>query len=355
MAQNAWTGLSQATAGLPALGMGMMQMKQNQDNRDAALAIARERAGAQQTHYNAMETNANRVAAAAEAKVPKHQQIAHPSGLAPAKLATQRQFGKAGMEALDPVWSTYSDIAGSAPNTTMGDVYAAAKSAWPTMREEIAANIQKSLESGKLSPTESKRMSALYDAVMYDQTGDKVLGEGIFKNTARSIKMEDENSKSALLAEREAGKNERAQMTDARVRELAEENMALKRDRESRLGSPKPEKTKPPKPPSTTDIARVKKMIQEAGSDPSADDITLIQEAANAIGYDYVNVPGGKRGIPGIDAGWANWKDKDTWKLVPKSGSATYKTADEVKADYQAGKISEAEATKILQGQFGYK
>lgn len=224
MPQNAWTGLSQATANLPALGMGMVKMQRDEQNKATAIGIAQERNRIAQEHYGVMEANAARQTAAAEAKVPPHLRIANPSGLAPAKLATQKAFGKAGMDALDPVWGLYKDISEKNPGTTMSDVYAAAKSAYPSMREEIAANIQKSLESGKLSPNEQKRMSALYDAVMYDQTGDKVLGEGIFKNTARSIKMEEENSKAAIneakMAQLEANRESRER--------IASENRDLK-------------------------------------------------------------------------------------------------------------------------------
>lgn len=356
MPQNAWTGLSQATANLPALGMGMVKMQRDEQNKATAIGIAQERNRIAQEHYGVMEANAARQTAAAEAKVPPHLRIANPSGLAPAKLATQKAFGKAGMDALDPVWGLYKDISEKNPGTTMSDVYAAAKSAYPSMREEIAANIQKSLESGKLSPNEQKRMSALYDAVMYDQTGDKVLGEGIFKNTARSIKMEEENSKAAQTAAREEGKNTRAEMMDARIRELAEENMALKRDREARLSDKGGGKEKEPKKPTPVDMARLRKMIADAGNEPSADDITLINEAAGAMGYDYVpyEEPGTLRGIPGTSIADFRTGGKKGYKLVKKEGGA-YQSADEVKAAYQAGKIDEATATQILQKQFGYK
>ena len=237
MAQNAWTGLAQSTAHLPALGMGMMNMKQEQINRDAALGIARERNEMMKTHYAATEEAAKRQAVAAEAKVEPHKQRMDPSMILQSKVAAKKAYGDEGLKAWQPLYDSIDEVVKANPESTKADAYKAALSAFPAIREQMMESLEKEITSGKLDPIKQKRLEKVYDSIAYDKTGENVLGNGVFSNTARSMKMEEENSKAALQAERIAGQNERAGMTDERIRELHAENLALKRDRENRLGS----------------------------------------------------------------------------------------------------------------------
>lgn len=235
MAQNAWTGLSQSTAHLPALGMGMMQMKENQSNKDAALGLAAERNALAQQHEARMEEQARLQTEAARANIPQHRKVFNPSLVPQVSVATEKQYGKHGLAAFQPMLDTVKEVGMANPESTFGDVYEAAKSAYPAHREEMMGSIEKALASGKLNPIEQKRLSALYDAIAYDKTGDRVLGEGVFKNTARSMKMEEENSKAALQAERIASLEQRTadriasseRNTDARIK-AAEDRAAGK-------------------------------------------------------------------------------------------------------------------------------
>jgi hypothetical protein len=230
-----WTGLAQSTSHLPALGMGMVGMRERQEDRDMSLGIARERLGMQEE--TAKQTALYHQAQLAQKPpVPKHLQVMNPSMISSAKVATEAAFGKDGVEVLSPLFDLSLKHAESDPNSTFGDNLAGVKSAWPTLREDIGGRIQKKLESGKLNPDQQKKLSALYDSVMYDKDGSLVLDQGVYKNTKASMDAEAANSKAATVAAQQEGLTSRADLRDERIREIAEENRQLRRDLAAQKG-----------------------------------------------------------------------------------------------------------------------
>jgi hypothetical protein len=319
-----WTALANSTSQLPALGMGMVGLREKMADRETMLGIGQERLAMQQETARQNDLFRQQQLANAEAKIPQHQKVMDPGMILQAQVATKKAYGDAGLKAFAPVFDTAKEIAGANEKSTFGDVYESVRSAYPAQREQMIATLEKELTSGKLSPVEQKNIQQVYDAVMYDKTGERILGEGIFKNTASSLRMEQENSKAALEASRQEGWNTRADQRDERIRELAAENMALKRDKEARIGGPKAEKA--PKPPTAADIKRVKDMIATAtkdGSVPSISDISAIQAAAEKIGMRYERFTGTTaiKGIPGTGIEWGG-EETEAYHLVPGESSS---------------------------------
>lgn len=212
-----WQGMSQATQAAGKMGMDVFALKGQQEDRDISLGIARDRnliAAQDRQDRNAiaqqqMAIHAQEVAA----KTPQHLKPMNPSSIVQAKIATKQAYGDAGLKAFEPVFTAVDQVAKSSEGSTFGDAYQAALSSYPKIREEMMSTLEKELTSGKLTPTQQQSVQQVYDAVSYDKTGERILGEGIFKNTASSIKATEENSKSALEAAR--GEN-RLDVVDAR-------------------------------------------------------------------------------------------------------------------------------------------
>jgi hypothetical protein len=142
-----------------------------------------------------------------EAKTPVHQKPFNPDELIMSQKAAMKAYGPEGGKAWQPLYDSIKDTVMSNPKSTKADAYKAALSQYPAIREEMMASLEKSLSSGKLNPLEEKQLRATYNAVSYDKTGEHVLGNGVFQNTARSMKMEEENSKAAIEALKQEGKS----------------------------------------------------------------------------------------------------------------------------------------------------
>jgi hypothetical protein len=147
--------------------------------------------------------------AAAEAKIPKDQQPFNPSMVDMAQAASVAKFGPTATKAMVPMMDKIKEVAATDPKSTFGDAYQAAISFYPTAREGIINDLSKQLASGKLTPDEQQKVSQLLDLAHYDKTGESFLGNGIFKNTAEAIKQREENSKSAINAEKYASLEQR--------------------------------------------------------------------------------------------------------------------------------------------------
>jgi hypothetical protein len=202
---DAWTALAHSTSQLPALGMGMIGMRERNEDRDLTRGLMQERLGMQEQAAQQAQVVHQAQLANAEAKIPQHQKVMDPGMILQAQVATKKAYGDVGLKAFSPIFDTAKEIAGANEKSTFGDVYEAAKSAYPAQREQMMSTLEKELTSGKLSPVEQQKLQQVYDAVTYDKTGDRILGEGIFKNTATAMKMEQENSKAAILAEKQEG------------------------------------------------------------------------------------------------------------------------------------------------------
>lgn len=352
---DAWTALANSTAHLPGLGMGMLQLQGNREDRALGMQLRQDEANmrneiAERTRATAQQ-QADIHAQQLAAQTPKYKQVMNPSMISSAEVATGKAFGKDGVDVMRPLFDMAREVAAADPGSTFGDNYAAVKSAWPSMREEVAANIQKKLESGKLNPDQYKKLSALYDSVMYDKDGSLVLDKGIYLNTKSSMDMEEANSLASREAMRQEGLNARADQRDERIRELAEENRALKREKMGGGGKDKP---KEPKAPTGIDFKRLNDMIAKANekSDgPESDDIEMISGAADKLGYAYVpyEEKGQLRGVPGTSMFDFRTGAKKGYKLV------SVKTPDDVKKAFQQGLLTEEQATGILQSKHGFK
>lgn len=369
-----WSAMAQSTANLPALGLGLIGMKERNADRDAQLALMREKAdetiGLKRDQLATTEETAKQMALDREAKLPVHRQIAHPSEIAAPKIATEKTYGKAGMDALSSTFDMMNEISASSPTSTKGDVYVAVKSAWPALREDFIDRARKHLESGKLSETEQKRLSALYDQAVYDKTGDSFLDEGIFSNTARAMKMEEENTRTAQIAARGGIKgnwSEPYQMGGAWVQKndatgevrqavsrppvgISAEGSAAKHDsyanrleRQADNEAARETRTKFPTTPTIT-IGPDGKPTIAYPNNPEAQQFYLNRkkEIADAKLSRAVK----QKALP---------KEYLSEDSVPKAYSSPYESAEAVKEAVKSGKITKEAGIKILRSDFGMK
>jgi hypothetical protein len=201
---DAWTGLAQSTSHLPALGMGMIGMRERNEYRDIALGMEKERLGRQEE--TAKQTALYHQAQLAQKPpIATHLQKFNPDELTMSQKAANVAYGPEGGKAWQPLYETIRPVVEGNPDSTKGDAYQAAISMWPSIRDNMKTSLEKTLSTANLDPIKEKQLREVYNAVVYDETGENVLGNGVFKNTAASMKMEQENSKAAILAEKQAG------------------------------------------------------------------------------------------------------------------------------------------------------
>jgi hypothetical protein len=261
-----WAALANSTSHLPALGMSMIGLRERNEDRDLTRGLMEQRLGMQEQAAQQAQVTHQAQLANAEAKIPQHQKVMDPGMILQAQVATKKAYGDAGLKAFGPIFETAKEIAGANEKSTFGDVYESVKSAYPAQREQMMETLEKELTSGKLSPVEQQKLQQVYDAVTYDKTGERILGEGIFKNTATSMKMEQENSKSSIVAAQQEGLNARSDERNERIRDVAEENRQLRRDLADKKGSGGGSSDKEEKKDVKTKISEVNSYIRKTSA-----------------------------------------------------------------------------------------
>jgi hypothetical protein len=201
-----WAALANSTSHLPALGMGLMGLKEKTGYHEDLVNLSNMRNSISEERMNAAKAAADQRVQAAEAKIPYHLKEFRPSTVDQAQYATAQEFGKVGAEALSPIFQKSKEVAGLSRESTYQDAYTAVKSMYPSLRQEAIDTLSKKIQSGGLSALEQQKAAALLDTLTYDKDGSLVLDQGIFKNTASSIKMAEENSKAAIVEARNENK-----------------------------------------------------------------------------------------------------------------------------------------------------
>jgi hypothetical protein len=281
------------------------------------------------------------------AQIPDHKKVINPSDILTSKLAIKTAYGDGGVKVFEPILKTANEVAVANPTTTKWDAYTTLKSAWPGHKDEAVANAEKYIESPafqSLKPAQQETFKQLYNQMQYDNTGELVYDNGIFKNTVASKEQEEANSKAALRA---AILQARIEMTkpdrvafDSLIEQGVEPIEAYKQ-----IEAVKKEGKFPPINiglggreelegirSTNVQIKDIRKKINDVKSDPTWG-MTNQQEQQASIIADLEGQITQLRGS----------------RSSGKTKTSSYRSAEEVRAEYQSGKISKDQARQIIQ------
>jgi hypothetical protein len=370
-----WSGLQESTQHLPALGMGMMNLRDRQMDREAYIKIHQDQLAIQQ------EEEKRKATAFQYQEQLRQKKEAEDNAIVPASVVNPRihDFPTQKQKLVEA-----TQAAGYNLREEGGELYGP-KKAFDYMGSLVKAGNEESaqyIKAGRLDLQNKAQglIQQIGELKQTEKTDEKTLGKiaeldkslmGVKMQIAQTFDIEDKVMEQSRI-------NAAKGMNSDHLKTVGHDIVDVSDPKNPKVvhrapfappsaGVIKPPSgyrftpsgdlepipngpaDKKPKSPSSSDLKRLKEMVEAAGSSPDPNAIATIGQMADSMGYEYTQVE-----TPGKLYG-----TNKEWQLIKKGGGqsagSAYKSPEDVKAAFKAKKISEAEATKILQSQFGYK